>query len=204
MSSRTVARCLPPVHRDSSGAAPLREATVSGTAKVAVRNGGVLTIAVCAVAVIVHVVFAAPARHWLAFPFSGIPARAGEAVMIFTHNVWALGAIGGLLLIAQVRHRAGESGAIQHGLQRAGEFMLAAGVVVNLAVVGASIGAYGARMIRAALPHGPVELAAYSLALALYLEGRHQPLALKHILGVGGLSVALLALAAVLETVVNV
>ena len=36
----------------------------------------------------------------------------------------------------------------------------------------ARLGAYGTRMVRAALPHGPVELAAYALALALYLQGR--------------------------------
>ena len=32
------------------------------------------------------------------------------------------------------------------------------------------------RMVRAVLPHGPVELAAYALALALYLQGRRRPL----------------------------
>ena len=31
-------------------------------------------------------------------------------------------------------------------------------------------------MVRAMLPHGPVEVAAYSLALALYLQGRSRPL----------------------------
>ena len=43
-------------------------------------------------------------------------------------------------------------------------------------VVGAAIGAYGTRMVGAMLPHGPVELAAYSLALALYLHGRRRAL----------------------------
>ena len=46
-----------------------------------------------------------------------------------------------------------------------GEALLAAAVAANVIVVGASFGAYGTRMLRAALPHGPVELAAYSLAL---------------------------------------
>ena len=70
-------------------------------------------------------------------------------------------------------------------------------------VVGASLGAYGTRMVRAALPHGPVELAAYSLALALYLQGRREPLPSRHGRDVGALSIAALALAAVLETFVN-
>ncbi len=82
--------------------------------------------------------------------------------------------------------------------------MLGAGVAANVIVVGAGLGAYGARMIRALLPHGPVELAAYSLALALYLEGRQRPLGIRHAVAVGALSVAALALAAVLETFVNV
>ena len=43
-------------------------------------------------------------------------------------------------------------------------------------VVGAALGGYGTRMVRAMLPHGPVELAAYSLALALYLQGRRRAL----------------------------
>jgi hypothetical protein len=204
MSNSTVARAVPSVHRDSSGAPSQDEASVAGTAMLAGRTAGALTIAVCAIGAIVHLAFVPPARHWLAFPFSGVPARAGEVAVIFTHNLLALGAIGGLLLIAQVRHRAGESGAIQRGLQHAGEFVLGAAVAANLIVIGASIGAYGARMIHAALPHGPVELSAYSLALALYLEGRHRPLAINHIHLVGALSVGLLALAAVLETFVNV
>ena len=72
-------------------------------------------------------------------------------------------------------------------------------------MVGAALGAYGTRMVLRALPHGPVELAAYSLALALYLQGRRRdlPAAVRgH--GRRGVSVALLALAAVLETCVSV
>ena len=70
-------------------------------------------------------------------------------------------------------------------------------------MIGASFGAYGTRMVRAALPHGPVELAAYSLALALYLQGRRRPFPARRLLVVMALSVSTLALAAVLETYVN-
>jgi hypothetical protein len=59
-------------------------------------------------------------------------------------------------------------------------------------------------MLRATLPHGPFELAAYSLALALYLQGRRRPLPVQHVLDVAALSVAVLAVAAALETYVNV
>jgi hypothetical protein len=81
--------------------------------------------------------------------------------------------------------------------------VLGAGVAANVIVVGAGLGAYGTRMVLAVLPHGPVELAAYALALALYLEGRTRRLALAHILAIAALSVAALALAAGLETFVN-
>ena len=115
--------------------------------------------------------------------------------------------IGGLLLVAQSPHLAGrthENGLVQRGLQFAGEILLCAAVTANVVVVGASLGAYGARMLRAALPHGPVELAAYSLALSLYIQGRRRPLAIGHVLGVAALSVSGLALAAILETFVSV
>ena len=36
--------------------------------------------------------------------------------------------------------------------------------------VGASVGAYGTRMLRAMLPAGPIELAAYALAASVYLQ----------------------------------
>jgi len=85
-----------------------------------------------------------------------------------------------------------------------GELILAGAIVANLLVVGAGLGAYGERMARAELPHGPVELAAYALALALYLQGRKRILPAGHLAKVVAASVALLALAATLETFVNV
>jgi uncharacterized membrane protein SpoIIM required for sporulation len=85
-----------------------------------------------------------------------------------------------------------------------GEALLAAAVAANLVVIGASFGAYGTRMVRAALPHGPVELAAYSLALALYLQGRRRRLPARSAAAVLALSVLTLAIAALLETYVNV
>ena len=178
-----------------------------------VRLGGVvaasLTIACGVIALVVHLWFAAPARRWLAFPFAGIPARPSTAAIIFSHNLRALAAICGLLLIAQSAHWNGSAAGTEPGpahrtLRGLGEALLAAAVAANLLVVGASFGAYDTRMVRTALPHGPVELAAYSLALALYLQGRTRALPARHGLAVVVLSVATLALAAVLETFVNV
>ena len=77
-------------------------------------------------------------------------------------------------------------------------------IAANLAVVGAALGAYGTRMVRAVLPHGPVELAAFALAIALYLQGRHRAIAVRHLIATGAASLGLLAAAAVLEALVVV
>jgi len=185
--------------------APSGVIAVRGTVTNATLVAAGLTIAVCVIALVVNLTFAAGARHLLAYPFAGIPARLSEAAVIFLHNLRALAAIGGLLLVAQSPRWAGttEPGSIHVALQRAGEALLGAAVAANLIVVGISLGAYGTRMVWAALPHGPVELAAYSLAVGLYLQGRCQPLPARHITRIGALSISALALAAVLETFVN-
>ena len=177
------------------------------TIRLAGRVAASLTVASVLIAVVVRTWFAAAARRWLAYPFTGIPPRFGEAASIFGHNLRALTAVAGLLLIAQSPHcnmASSKPGAVHTSLQRLGEAVLGTGVAVNVSVIGASFGAYGTRMLRAAIPHGPVELAAYSLSLALYLRGRRHPLPVRHILTLEGLSVALLAVAAALETFVTV
>jgi hypothetical protein len=184
---------------------PFTSPSLAATIRVAGAIAAMSLIACGVIAVTVHVVLADAAGHWLAFPFTGIPARPATALMIFLHNVRALAAVWGLLLIAQsTLWGAGEPGRASGILRRSGEVMLGAAVAANLVVVGASLGAYGARMLRATLPHGPFELAAYSLALALYLQGRRRPLSVRLVGNVVALSVAVLALAAVLETYVNV
>ena len=165
-----------------------------------------LTLACGLIAVVVDAGFAAQARRWLAFPFTGIPARPDVAAGIFLHNLRALAAVGGLLLIAQSAQwtaSADEPTRASATARRLGEVLLGGAIAANLIIVGASFGAYGTRMLRTALPHGPVELATYSLALALYRQGRTRALPARHMVAVVALSVAMLALAAVLETYVN-
>jgi hypothetical protein len=57
-------------------------------------------------------------------------------------------------------------------------------------------------MAIAMLPHGPLELAAYSMALALYLRARRGPLPVRHVLATAGVCLIGLLTAAVLETYV--
>ena len=182
------------------------DSTLRDTSKVAAAVAGVLIVATSLIALVVRVAFAAGARRWLAFGFAGLPARPAEAVGIFGHNIRALLAVAGLLLVAQASYWGGEqqSGRACRLVRGAGEVLLAAAILANVAVVGAGVGAYGARMIRAALPHGPVELGAFSLALGLYIKGRHQPIPVGLIVVIAILNVAGLAIAALLEVYVTV
>jgi len=196
----------PNLARPAIEAALVEAPTRAETAQLAARTAGVITIGVLLVALVVRAGFAASARRWLAFQFAGIPASPGEAASIFIHNLRALAAVLGMLLIAQSGHSAARNsqpGVVHQTLQRFGEALLSAAVAANVIVVGASFGAYGTRMVRAVLPHGPVEFAAYSLALALYLQGRNRLLPIRHVLAMAALSISVLALAALLETFVN-
>lgn len=182
-----------------------RAVTTAGTVALAVRIAVLAFAGVLLVAGVVAASLAAGARAWLGYRFPGLPARSNVAVGIFAHNCRAILGVFGLLLVAQLAARRSERpGRAQRLILAAGELILAGVIVANVLVVGAGLGAYGERMARAELPHGPIELAAYALALALYLQGRKRILPADHLTKVVAASVALLALAATLETFVNV
>jgi hypothetical protein len=182
-----------------------RTEPLTGTVRLA-ATVAILTLAgVLIVAALVDVALAGQARVWLGYRFRGLPARPNVAAAILVHNLRAILGVFGLLLIAQVAaRRPGGPGRAQRLVLAGGELILAALIAANVLVVGAGLGGYGWRMARAELPHGPVELAAYALALALYLQGRRRALPPSHLAKVVAVSVALLALAAVLETFVDV
>ena len=187
----------------TSAAAPARRGGRTGGLALRVALGLLAVIAI--VAIVVRLAAAGRVRAWLGFPFTGVPATLEEAARIFAHNACAMLGICGLLLIAQLADRRPEGPArTQRYLQVAGEVLLAGVVAANLAVVGAALGAYGTRMARAVLPHGPVELAAFALAIALYLQGRHRAIAVRHLIATGAASLGLLAAAALLEALVVV
>jgi hypothetical protein len=189
------------VTESSSGRGAARADTMRLAARVAV----VTFASVLVVAGVVHVALAAGAREWLGYSFPGVPPRADVAVAIFAHNSRAILGVFGLLLIAQIAARAPQGpGRVLRIIRGGGELILAGMIAANVFVVGAAIGAYGVRMAKAVLPHGPVELAAYSLALGLYLQGSRRALPAAHLIKLAGASVAVLALAAALETSVNV
>ena len=123
------------------------------TALLTVRVAGLLLSATTLIAGATWLLAAAPTRRWLQFPFRGVPARAGEAVAIFTHNGRVLAGVFGLLLIAQLALRNPDAHCrLQRTLRKLGEALLAGLVAINVLWVGASVGAYGIRMVRAMLP----------------------------------------------------
>jgi hypothetical protein len=180
-------------------------ACVPHSAALAIGVAGVLLAAIAVVAVLVGVTGGAAVREWLAYPFTGVPATTGEAGVIFAHNVRALLGVIGLLLIAQVAaHQPGGATRAQKAVRIAGETVLAGIVAANVLVVGAALGAYGTRMAGAMLPHGPVELAGFATAIALYVQGRDRALPTRQLVLTAAASVLLLAAAALLEALVVV
>jgi hypothetical protein len=195
----------PPPRTAEVAAERRRAAATSTTTGLALRIAVLAFAVVVAVAGGVRIMLAGRARVWLGYSFPGVPARADVAVGIYAHNGRAILGVFGLLLIAQLASRRPRGpGPTQRLILLAGELILTGAIVANVLVVGAGLGAYGARMVHADLPHGPVELAAYALALALYVQGRRRALPAAHLATVVVASIGLLALAAVLETFVSV
>jgi hypothetical protein len=206
MIARSLDRPAVPSAQTRRATAPRpRAAASSGTVELGVQIAVVAFAGVLVVAGVVRAALAHQARGWLGYTFPGVPAHWDVAIGIFAHNGRAIFGVFGLLLIAQIaaRHADGP-GRTQRGILAAGELILAGMILTNVLVVGAGLGAYGEHMARADLPHGPVELAAYSLALGLYFEGRRRTLSTAHVAKVAAGSLALLAIAAALETFVNV
>jgi hypothetical protein len=169
----------------------------------ALAIAGGMTLAALAVAAVVRVGWAAEARRLLGFGFAGVPARLETAVSIFAGNARLLAAVFAAILVAQspwLADRDAARGPVISALTAAVDSVLALSVAVNVVLVGAALGAYGDRMAVAMLPHGPLELAAYALALAMYLQARRGPIAARHVLAVAALCLGGLALAALLET----
>jgi len=160
--------------------------------------GAGLLAALLATGTVVALVAAPAARGWLGYAFPGLPRTIGEATAILAHNLRTLGAIAGLLLLAALPAHTPRERAAVATIVRGGELLVAGLVAANVLVVGAALGAYGHRMIIALLPRGPVELAAFSLALALYGHGRHGTYPTGTALALLGASAALLAVAAAL------
>jgi hypothetical protein len=210
-TAKTAAAAMPLAAVSNERAVPARprsdppRPTARQTCRLATRISVAIIATIAPGATVTRLLAAAPARRWLDYPFTGVPPRPAETALIALHNGRALSGVFGLLLIAQValREPAGP-GHVQRALRAAGEALLVGQLAANVLIVAAGLGAYGTRMARALLPHGPLELAAFALAIALYLQGRRRVLPIRCAVTIGAASLALLTGAAALETFVTV
>ena len=162
-----------------------------------------LAAAALTVAFVVRLGWAPETRAQLAFGFHGIPARLEAALAILANNGRLLTAILAAVLVAQSPWLAGPDarrGPALTALRTGVDTLLGLAVAANVALVGAALGAYGTRMAVAMLPHGPLELAAFATALALYRDARRGPLPAPLVLLVAAGCLAALAMAALVET----
>ena len=161
-----------------------------------------LTAAALLTAVVVRLALAGKrAAGWLPVPRR--PRPPPTAVWILAHNARASRACSGCSWSPSSPRAPPAPPGRSWARGPAGEVVIAGAIAGNVLVIGAAIGGYGTRMLVAMLPHGPVELAAYSLALGLYLADAAEPLPQPDMAVVACASVALLALAAALETWVS-
>jgi hypothetical protein len=155
-----------------------------------------MAAAALAVAAVVHLALAVEVRRRFGFGFAGVPATADSALAILVANARLLAVVFAAIALTQIPCNE----RVASLLLPATDAILVLEVALNTIVVGAALGAYGTRMLAAVLPHGPIELAAFSLALALYVHARRARLPRRHIAAVGTACVSGLALAATLET----
>lgn len=135
-------------------------------------------LCVLVVALACRLFFAEAARRELAFTFDPAAASLGVAWQTLSTNLQLATVCFVCALVVSHLWCALDRGSRRIKLLYAAtrvlfELWLGLVYVVNVLVVGISLGAYGTPMVRALLPHGPVELAAFSLALAAYLRSRY-------------------------------
>jgi len=151
----------------------------------------------------VRLVAAAPARRWLGMTFPGVEPRTGVMLSILAHNIRMLAAVLIACAVAQVARQAAPDQGIERfatcAAARACDVVIVATAVAHALLIGAGVGAYGGRVVIGLLPHGPVELITFSLALALYCGARREPIAPQRWVIVASTCVLGLTAAALLE-----
>lgn len=134
------------------------------------------------------------ARHLLQFGFDGVPRSPWQMASIALHNAkFVVGAIVGAAVVPHTSRR----------VRLAFDVLLSSVLVINGSAIGIAIGAYGTRVLPILAPHLPLEIAATSAAGGVYVRSRTAPVAGTALTVVALGSVALLILAAALETYVQ-
>lgn len=168
------------------------------------RIAGVVSFVTAIIAAVVAITIAAQARRWLGAGFAGVPPRIGEAGSILLNNERFVLGLGAAAWVEQFRLRqipiANRTFSPLTLLGLAVDIIVPLAALVNVALVGLAVGAYGWRMLGALLPHGPFEVCAYCIAANLFVTARRRPLARREWVAAGAASLVLLAVAALLET----
>lgn len=199
---------IPRIAPDPTGRRPAEAITTShvldlrSITRVAAIVGAVAAV----IAVVIASTVAAQARRWLGFTFTGVPPRIGEAGSILLDNARFVFGLGAAAWIAQLRVRRAPGVDRTGGEQLLGlaapavDLVVALAALINVALVGLAVGAYGSRMLAALLPHGPFEVCAFCIAGNLFLTARRRSISGREWTTAILASISLLSLAAVLET----
>jgi hypothetical protein len=133
-------------------------------------------------------------RDSLGLSFAGIERTPGEALRIALQN----GRIAAAALVGAVTVPR-----LPVAARRVVDGVLAAVLAFNGIIVGLALGAYGERLVVATAAHLPIEFGALSVAGGAYLSARRRPLRPRSLAYAGGLTSALLVVAAVAETYIS-
>jgi hypothetical protein len=125
-------------------------------------------------ALVTHFAFAGSARDILAVHFAAVPARPSEALSIWLHNSRVVLGVAGCAALSGVVRAVAPDGLrmVERIPLWASDAILcvwAAGVSFASGVL---MGAYGTEQLRAFWPYAPVEVTAWALLLALYINVR--------------------------------
>ena len=176
-------------------------------ARIAAVMAACFTGMVATVAALSALLGASAARATLAFfglrsfGFAHVPRVPAQVASIFISNLELLLLVPfGMAVIVQARREV----STRHWRRAYVGFcdiVVLAAVLKNAVVIGACVGAFGARMLIAMLPAGPVEIAAFAMAASVYLQARRTETsdALRRLIAPAAVAVGLLALAATLE-----
>ena len=158
-----------------------------------------VALVVALVALVVRVMAARAVRELLGFPFPAHRLGVDGSWDVLLDNVrLAATPLAAAALLTRM-DRALPGSRRGRLARRAFDALLLALVAVNVIVVGASYGAYGWRMVRYTLPHGPVELAGFACVLAVYIDARSGSFARARATRLAASGLALLVIAAALE-----
>jgi hypothetical protein len=135
---------------------------------------GVLLGLTASSALLIRLAFEQPARRLLDVHFAVVRQDAASALGIWAHNTTI---VLGFAVFMACSSIAGQTRrAPERMLLGACDLALCLWAAATALLAGVLLGAYGARQARAFLPQGPVELAAWSLLIVLYVDVRRRRL----------------------------